>query len=69
MTGHWNLGRVPVVGNVVDEPPWWKHELPIRPTVPGSGGGGIPAVRLDSIAVYEDGGRWRARNRGNEWWR
>ena len=67
MAGHWNLGRVPVVGNVVDEPPWWeKYELSIHPTVPGSGGG-VPAVRLDSIAVYEGEERWRARNRRNEW--
>ena len=22
--GHWNLGALPVVGNVVEEPPWWE---------------------------------------------
>ena len=67
---HWNLGRVPVTGNVVDEPPWWeKYDLPIHPLdgVSCKGGGGVPAVRLDSIAEYEGQGRWRARNRGNDW--
>ena len=45
---HWNLGRVPVVGNVVDEPPWWeKYELPMLPSAAGMrGGGGCPAVPL-----------------------
>ena len=23
--GHWNLGALPVVGNVVEEPPWWEQ--------------------------------------------
>ena len=67
---HWNLGRTPVTGNVVDEPPWWeKYDLPIYPvdTVACRGGGGVPAVRLDSIAEYEGEGRWRAHNRGNDW--
>ena len=64
---HWNLGAVPVVGNVVDEPPWWeKYGLPMLPTGQ-RGGGGCPAVPLDSIAVYEGEGRWRATNRGNDW--
>jgi hypothetical protein len=69
--GHWNLGGVPVVGNVVDEPPWWeKYSLSMLPSEDGGapkGGGGCPAVPLFSIADYEGGGIWRARNRGNEW--
>lgn len=68
----WNLGKNPVVGNVVDEPPWWeKYDLPMLPsqTEGGAprGGGGCPAVPLSQIATYEGNGVWRARNRGNDW--
>lgn len=66
----WNLGKRPVLGDVVDEPPFWaKYELPLAgPTAP-RGGGGVPAVPLSSIAIYEGNGRWRARHRGNDWLR
>ena len=57
----WNLGREPVTGNVIDEQPWWeRYNLPLLPEgdVP-RGGGGMPAVSLDSIAEYEGDGVWR----------
>jgi hypothetical protein len=69
MFEEWNLGRDPVVGNVVDEPPWWeKYDLPLLPTgdVP-RGGGGMPAVPLSSIARYEGGGVWRVESQANAW--
>jgi hypothetical protein len=70
MWQEWNLGKEPVRGNVVsDEPSWWdKYELPLLPSDSAQrGGGGCPAVPLDSIADYQGQGKWRARNRGNDW--
>ena len=69
MFDDWNLGRAPVTGNVVDEPPWWeKYDLPLLPSgdVP-RGGGGTPAVPLSKIARYEGGGIWRVKSRANDW--
>jgi hypothetical protein len=65
----WNLGRHPVVGNVLDEPAWWdKYGLPLLPTgdVP-RGGGGMPAVPLAQVAAYQGGGVWWVRARANDW--
>ena len=65
----WNLGRRPVEGNIINEPPWWrKYGLPML-----SGGdmlrgtGGMPAVPLSEIAQYEGGGVWRVTSRANNW--
>lgn len=76
MWAEWNLGRKPVVGNIVDEPTWWeKYGM----TIDGPRGlGGCPApvdgprqggVPISRIATYEGGGIWRATPRGNDWWR
>ena len=64
-----NLGKEEVVGNVVEEPAWWdKYGLPMLPSAAaGWGGGACPPVEIGTIAEYEGGGVWRARNRGNEW--
>lgn len=65
----WNLGRHPVVDDVIDEPAWWdKYDLPLIPSgdIP-RGGGGMPAVPLSSIAIYEGDGLWRVRSRANDW--
>ncbi len=68
MWADWNLGKKPVVGDVVDDPVWWeKYELPMLPVRAPRGGGGTPAVPLSSIATYEGNGVWRARNRRNDW--
>lgn len=69
MFEEWNLGRRPVEGNVVAEPPWWeKYGLPILPQDPvPRGGGGVPAVPLSSIANYEGDGVWRVKSRANDW--
>ena len=69
MFAEWNLGRLSVGGQVVDEPAWWeKYGLPLLPTgsVP-RGGGGTPAVRLDKIARYQGEGRWKVDSHANEW--
>lgn len=63
----WNLGRRPVQGWVVDEPPWWeRYGLPLLPVgdVP-RGGGGTPAVPLQDVARYVGEGRWRVDLRPN----
>jgi hypothetical protein len=69
MFSEWNLGQRPVAGHVVDEPAWWeKYNLPHLPAgITPRGGGGTPAVPLDSIASYEGAGRWRVRSRANDW--
>ena len=55
---------------MVNEPAWWeKYEMPMLPVKAPRGGGGTPAVPLSKIATYEGNGRWRAKNRGNEWMR
>ena len=65
----WNLGREPVRGNVVDEPPWWrKYGLPPLPSATQPpGGGGMAAVPLSEIAAYEGDGVWRVQSRANDW--
>ena len=46
MWQHWNLGKRPVVGDVVDEGPWWeKYGLPFQ----------TPIRDLQEIATLEDG--------------
>lgn len=69
MFANWNLGERPVVGNVVDETPWWiKYDLPMLPSgqVP-RGGGGMPAVPLNQVANYEGDGIWRVKSKANDW--
>jgi hypothetical protein len=69
MFADWNLGRVPVTGQVVNEPAWWeKYDLPMLPEgrIP-RGGGGTPAVRLSDIATYIGEGRWQVDSRANNW--
>ena len=63
--GEWNLGQVPVTGEVVDEQPWWeRYDLPMTPGEGMSRGtGGTPAVALKDIADYEGEGVWRVRRR------
>ena len=65
----WNLGREPVRGHVVDEPPWWrKYGLPPMPSRNAPrGGGGLPAAPLSAIADYEGEGVWRVTSRANDW--
>ena len=69
MFEEWNLGQRAVGGSVVDEPVWWeKYRLPLLPS--GNvvrGGGGMPAVPLSQIAVYEGAGVWRAELHANDW--
>ena len=46
MWQHWNLGKRPVVGDVVDEGPWWeKYGLPFQ----------TPIRNLEDIATLVDG--------------
>ena len=65
----WNLGREPVRGHVIDEPPWWrKYGLPALPSATQPpGGGGMAAVPLSEVASYEGDGVWRVRSRANDW--
>ena len=67
MFEEWNLGELPVQGQVVDEPTWWdRYGLPLFPTgnVP-RGGGGTPAVPLSEVARYLGDGRWQVDLRSN----
>ncbi len=63
MFAEWNLGAREPRGNVVDEVPWWeRYGLPMLPSLNAPrGGGGVPAVSLDSVADYEGDGVWRIR--------